>query len=390
MAATELAQFEMVPIGACEEFSADDEAVAKSGTTRFERAEMARSRYAHAATACYFAIGFGHAALLGLHATGSTLGDVGGISRTGSDASGDAITTTTVAVLSWPPWTASSIWRLCLLQACLCIEAFIYGVGDPFFWWGHEVGTCRHWAASRGLALLEHASRWHLLFSVVAWSQSLPWVAELGCRCGATPTGRGGFLCCHALIREFGFILCGEPASALDPSVRPKFGDCLPSQAMLGGQYRLAGVDLVGSGRAVFVPARPRSGVQIAAGLVFFSHLILGLTMAFSLRPPPLPTSEPLSDPVTEGNSSTLLLYGVICSFVCRKAGGITESGYRGKRPEVGEEDAPTSSRWLSSDVFRLVGMVGDLAWMWCCVQEFHFRASGQFGQWIPQCVDIS
>merc|ERR1712203_1106476 len=89
------------------------------------------------------------------------------------------------------------------------------------------------------------------------------------------------------VLREVSFLIKGEPMSALDAAARPQFGDCLPSQAVLGGQFRLDKADLEETGRVVFVPARKRQGLYIGSGLAMLFNLIFGFAMLQATPFPP-------------------------------------------------------------------------------------------------------
>ncbi|CAK8999849.1 unnamed protein product, partial [Durusdinium trenchii] len=116
--------------------------------------------------------------------------------------------------------------------------------------------------------LLETAGRIRLFLGATAWVWLLPWAAELHCRCGpSSPTAilatqqgysLAWFVTGFFALREVCVFVRGEPPSALDRSQPHQFGDCLPSNAVLGGQFRLDKAELEETGRAVFVPSRPR------------------------------------------------------------------------------------------------------------------------------------
>eukprot|EP00971_Amphidinium_carterae_P302861 6017746-Amphidinium_carterae.1 len=122
----------------------------------------------------------------------------------------------------------------------------------------------------------------------ISWVWLLPWAEELALCCGAVAAdnatstlpllyGLANFLTGYFLLREVSFGLRGEPPSAKDAAVQPRFGDCLPSNALLGGHFRLskAGSErcnehqsqahVSATGRGVFVPARPRSHMSECA-----------------------------------------------------------------------------------------------------------------------------
>ena len=66
--------------------------------------------------------------------------------------------------------------------------------------------------------------------------------------------------------------------TSLGAARNAQFGDCLPSNALLGGQFRLSKEDLEATGRVIFVPARTRSGLYIGSGLAMLTHLIGGIS----------------------------------------------------------------------------------------------------------------
>lgn len=161
------------------------------------------------------------------------------------------------------------------LQVVLAFEATVYAAG------GFSISK----------AALEMAGRIRLLLGATAWAWLVPWAAELNCRCNAEPKESSHPASSTALLalqqgytlaffvsgffalREICVILRGEPPSALDRSQRPRFGDCLPSNAVLGGQFRLDKAELEASGRAIFIPSRPRAGLDLSSGLALVSHL---------------------------------------------------------------------------------------------------------------------
>ena len=163
---------------------------------------------------------------------------------------------------------------LALVELTLAFEAFVFAVGG---------GLQR----TLGLNLLSLAGRARMLTAAMAWPWLVPWVSELGCRCGTVSLQTGAawlhltfglavFTSGFYLVREVAFMVRGEPPSALG-GAPPQFGDCLPTNALLGGQFRMEKADLEVTGRAVFVPARPRQGLYIGAGLAMLSHLVMGL-----------------------------------------------------------------------------------------------------------------
>lgn len=256
-------------------------------------------------------------------------------------------------------------FRLATVQACLTFEAAVYAIGDFSLWRSRRTSG---W----GLAVLETAARVRLLVSSVAWAWIVPWAAELSCRCGASPPPRGAVLLGHCeavamfvsgyfALRELMFLVRGEPPSALDGSVAPKFGDCLPSNALLGGQFRLDKAELEDSGRIVFVPARPRQGLYAAPGLAMLAHLAAGFALALHSGIEMLPW----------------LLLGAGVALLGRKVPGLCPAAAGDGQRRLGTKG--------SRDVWRLLCRAGEVWWMWCCVNQLRQCQAVPSG-WLARC----
>lgn len=295
-----------------------------------------KQRAAHAATAAYILASLGHVAVL-------------------RELWLTAASTETTLFL-----------RLAAVQACLAFEAAVYALGDFALWRARGI---RGW----GLAALELAGRMRMLLSSVAWVWLVPWVAELNCRCGGAPPPRGAamlshseaistFVCGYFALRELTYMVRGEPPSALDGSVVPKLGDCLPSNALLGGQFRLDKAELEDSGRVVFVPSRPRQGLYAAPGLAMLANLLVGVVLA------------------AHWGGVPWLLLGSGLALLCRKAPDI-----QGDRK--GATDAQTGRpRRDNRDLWRLLCRAGEVWWMWCCINQLR-QCQAQPDSWLPRCV---
>ncbi|CAE8610180.1 unnamed protein product [Polarella glacialis] len=233
---------------------------------------------------------------------------------------------------------------LASVEVALALEAAVYALGAL----GH----------SFGLPLLTLLGRVRLLGAAVAWPWLLPWASELSCRCSAVSVGTGstlvhltvvlaGLMGAFFALREVSFAVRGEPPSATGAAAA-QLGDCLPGQAIFGGQFRLDKADLEETGRAVFVPARPRQGLYIGSGLAMLGHLAFGVVFMRTAALPPW------------------LLLGALVALLGR---------WFGQLPPVGknmrEKGAPTDSTLLwRREGPRLACRLGELVWLWCCVQE--------------------
>jgi len=301
-------------------------------------------RASHLATAGYLAIAAGHGAALSV--------------QWNSTKSGGEFYT----------WLA-------LVQVVLSFEAFVYAAGD-LAWLNKNLRTL-------GLLALEICGRVRLLVMAVAWIWLCPWAAELSCRCGAVSRDTGSKLSRHAVglsifttgwfaLRELSFLVRGEPPSAVSAGVNPQFGDCLPSNALLGGQFRLSKSDLEATGRVIFVPARPRTGLYIGSGLAMLTHLAAGISFAFRNGMPPW------------------WLLGAVGALLGRRFGELT-GGRKGRRAKS-EDDEQESKDSLEDqatmpwrlDRILLSTRLGELFWVWCCLAELQ-RCEAMPG-WLDVC----
>mmetsp|Transcript_1376 Transcript_1376/g.3074 ORF Transcript_1376/g.3074 Transcript_1376/m.3074 type:complete len:338 (-) Transcript_1376:8-1021(-) len=237
------------------------------------------------------------------------------------------------------------------LQVVLAFEATVYAAG------GFSISK----------AALEMAGRIRLLLGATAWAWLLPWAAELNCRCNAEPQNLAHPASSTALLalqqgytlaffvsgffalREICVILRGEPPSALDRSQRPRFGDCLPSNAVLGGQFRLDKAELEASGRAIFIPSRPRAGLDLSSGLALVSHLF----GAFVLR------GRGMTGPWMLGGCGAL---------AARRLGSVWDAACSG------------------SEVPRLLCRSGELWWLLCALWQLQ-ECEAYAGGVLPQCL---
>ncbi|CAJ1398744.1 unnamed protein product [Effrenium voratum] len=233
------------------------------------------------------------------------------------------------------------------LQVCLAFEAAVYAAGG-FSW----------------LPFLEAAGRMRLLLGATAWAWLLPWAAELHCRCRPAPgtallaTQQGYalayFVSAFFALREICFVLRGEPPSALDRSQQPRLGDCLPSNAVLGGQFRLDKAELEETGRAVFVPSRARSGLGISSGLALVAHLAAGL----ALRPSGWPG---------------WLLSGGLVALLARRFGTVWDL-WDAKGSKLGAHEVP-----------RLVCRAGEFCWLLCALWQLR-ACEAEAGGALAEC----
>jgi len=290
-------------------------------------------RASKVATMGYVLVAFGHLMLLRIH------------SRFVSSADATGLVTRFFATLA-------------VVEVALAHEATIFAIGA----YGR--------ASSLVMQVLTFLGRVRLLGAAMAWPWLMPWVAELSCRSGAVSPATGNtmiqqffviavFITGFFALRELSFAVTGEPASALDPSAKANVGDCLPSQAVLGGQFRLDKADLEETGRAVFVPARPRKGLYVGAGLALLVHLIFGVVLARATGVPPL------------------LLMGGIGALLGRRWGELPK--FRGKEDGVG-----VLSPWRREGP-RLIARVGELIWIMCCVLEL--QRGEAMPSWLTECA---
>eukprot|EP00927_Polykrikos_kofoidii_P073443 TRINITY_DN69486_c0_g1_i1.p1 TRINITY_DN69486_c0_g1~~TRINITY_DN69486_c0_g1_i1.p1 ORF type:complete len:334 (+),score=41.08 TRINITY_DN69486_c0_g1_i1:74-1075(+) len=256
---------------------------------------------------------------------------------------------------------------LAVIEAALAYESALLAIG------GFSVaatGSC--------LPLLSFAGRVKLLGAAMAWPWLMPWTAELSCRCGRISVVTGTMMLHHtlslAIIITLFFVACelsfavwGEPPSALaggGAAAPPaQIGDCLPSQAVLGGHFRLDKADLEETGRAIFVPARKRTGLYVGAGLAVLSHLIAG----FAEAPADLAAARP-----------PWILIGAIVVVLGRRWGELPKLRARGE-----EKGDRSFSPWRREGP-RLITRAGELVWMFCCVMELQ-KCEAQ-PSWLASC----
>ena len=269
------------------------------------------------ASAGYWAIALGHLAVLRLHLA--------------TDA--DAMLFSTLA----------------LVELALAVEAAVYAIGG--------------WGVQFGLPMLSFLGRVRLLGSAIAWPWLLPWLSELACRCGTVHLETGQLLrhlslWLAALLTAF--YAWGEVQSMLfaPPDSDGVMAYCLPSQTLLKGQFRLDKADLEETGRAVFVPAKPRQGLYVGAGLALLCHV--AYSMAFA------------------GLAYGWLLLGSFAALAGRWFGQLPPMA----KKERGVE-AESTSIWRR-EAPRLACRLGELLWITSCVMEL--RSCEASGRWLPSC----
>lgn len=172
-----------------------------------------------------------------------------------------------------------------------------------------------------------------------------------------------GFLTIYFAVRELCFFVRGEPPSALDATLTPQLGDCLPSNALLGGQFTLDRADLETTGRVVFVPGRERKGLYVASGFAMCSHLAGGGSLYFRAGWQPM------------------WFLGAVFALLARKLADC-RGGSVGGKSEAGERSKPQPRL---RDSMRLLCRVGELAWMLCCVWQLQ-RCEAEGSGWQPRC----
>ncbi|OLP85310.1 Replication factor C subunit 2 [Symbiodinium microadriaticum] len=243
---------------------------------------------------------------------------------------------------------------LAVLQVSLGFEATVYAVG----------GLVQPGGVGFVVNFLESAGRFRLLLGATVWAWLVPWAAEVHCRCGEQPPRatavlahqQGQTLACfvsaYFALREVCVLLRGEPPSALDRSVQPRFGDCLPSNALLGGQFRMDKAEFEQTGRTVFVPARLRAGLDTSSGLALAAHFASALAL----------------------HQNQWLLATLLC-LLARRLGGAWEVllGRRGA--------------W-AREVPRLLCRFGELWWLRCALWQLQLCELDANGQ-LPQCALI-
>jgi len=226
------------------------------------------------------------------------------------------------------------------------------------------------------LYVLEILGRVRLLLLALCWPWLMPWIAELTCRSGLVPLERGAFAlanmnatasftCGYFILREVAYFFRAEPPSALDPNIQPKFGDCLPSNALLGGQFRLNKAELEISGRAVFIPSRQRKGLFVPSGLAMITHIVAGISLA---------------QEQSQGRVPWLLI-GSLSALLCRYGG-------RGKplreSAVSGSHDSLSGVSCWHLEGCRFLCQSGELMWLMSCVKQLQ-ACEAQDG-WIAEC----
>lgn len=249
---------------------------------------------------------------------------------------------------------------LAAVEFALAFEALVFALGA--------------WGRSCSLSLLTVLGRVRLLGAAIAWPWLVPWVSELSCRCNVVskPTGvmllhhslgAALLISCFFLLSEVSFLIRGEPAATFG---KPSSGgdcvpDCLPSQAVLGGQFRLDKADLEETGRVVFVPARPRQGLYIGSGLAMLANLIFGFTFLSNAPFPPW------------------LLLGAVSALSGRWFGQLPK--FKGR--EEGSTTADSTLVWRR-EAPRLACRLGELLWIGCCILEVQRCESS--AAWLATC----
>lgn len=257
--------------------------------------------------------------------------------------------------------SSSETWffgALAVVELCLSFEALVFAAGC----------LGRPGAA---LKFLRTVGRFRLLGAAMAWPWLIPWSVELGCRGHALSLNFGATLLSQTrglalfingifLCRELSLIFSDVPVSAYG-AAKPQFGDCLPGNAMMGGQFRLDKADLEETGRAVFVPATPRSGLYIGSGLAVLANLLLAPNFAISGGFPPWQ------------------LAGVICALLARQFGQLPP--FKGRKE--GSDRFDSRLLWRREGP-RLVCRLGELLWITFCVLELQRRENS--ADWLPAC----
>jgi len=259
------------------------------------------------------------------------------------------------------PWFFGA---LAVVEVALAVEALIFAAGA----FGRP-GSCK--------MVLRAAGRVRLLGAAIAWPWLLPWVAELGCR-GHVVSAHIGVMLVHQttllalaisgffLLRELSLLLRREPLAALEAAAPAHMGDCLaPGQAVFGGHFRLDKADLEETGRAVFVPARPRQGLFVGAGLALLGHLLLAPFFASS---GPLPPWQTL---------------GALSAVAGRWFGQLPK--FKGRDKEREPEERFDSTLLWRREGPRLICRIGELLWIGFCLLELQRREASV--DWSPTCA---
>jgi len=259
------------------------------------------------------------------------------------------------------PWFFGA---LAVVEVALAVEALIFAVGA----FGRPGSF---------ITVLSVAGRVRLLGAAVAWPWLLPWIAELGCRGHAVSEHVGTVLLQQStlvamlisgffVLRELSLLIRSEPLAAMEAAAPAQMGDCLaPGQAVLGGHFRLDKADLEETGRAVFVPAKPRQGLFIGAGLALLLHLVLAPFFAFS---GPLPPWQAL---------------GAMSALAGRWFGQMPK--FKGRDKEKEPDERFDSGLLWRREGPRLICRIGELFWIGFCLLELQQREASS--DWLLACA---
>eukprot|EP00397_Hematodinium_sp_SG-2012_P031632 GEMP01033609.1.p1 GENE.GEMP01033609.1~~GEMP01033609.1.p1 ORF type:complete len:273 (+),score=57.45 GEMP01033609.1:138-956(+) len=190
-------------------------------------------------------------------------------------------------------------------------------------------------------SLLQYLGRLRYFTAVLAWPYFLSFAFSLGKNCGwitvtTSEAWEEIFLviavtCTLVFVgREIMWFIRGPPLSMIDPKERPNFGDCLPSNALLGGAFGINKYEAEDN-RIVYIPIPERSGIGAPSGLCVLEHLAVGFAALFS---------------------------GVYSMFLCALIALIGRMGtnlYFKKRRTV---------------VARMIPRVGEALWLWGCLWQ--------------------
>lgn len=279
------------------------------------------------ATSGYAAVALGHVLLLAVHAN-----------ATGADG--------------------LLFFSLASVEVALAVEAAVYALGA--------------FGATSNLQALSVLGRLRLLGAAVAWPWLLPWASNLSCRCGVVTPSTGLALVHHTvcisalvdwyfILREVQLLLKWSPSSG-GASLTATAG-CLPGDSFLGAQFRLDKADLEQTGRAVFVPAEPRQGLFLGAGLALLGHLLFSFAFLLAQPFPPY------------------LFLGSLIAFIGRRCGSLPALRAAGE-----EKGAPTGAALLwRREGPRLLCRFGELIWIWLCLHEL-MRCEASPG-WLSACT---
>mmetsp|Transcript_1784 Transcript_1784/g.3993 ORF Transcript_1784/g.3993 Transcript_1784/m.3993 type:complete len:296 (+) Transcript_1784:20-907(+) len=129
--------------------------------------------------------------------------------------------------------------------------------------------------------VLEYMGRIRFLVVMLAWPFLMTWHWDLACHCGVATAATaslawhlGMFLVGFFILREVAFAVRGMPEA--DNTTR-QFGDCMPTNALIGGSFRADPDIFTTEGLVVFRPYPPRAGAFAPAGLAIMSAACIGL-----------------------------------------------------------------------------------------------------------------